>query len=307
MIFRSISELKTIAAPLVVAAGVFDGVHLGHQTLIRRALENACCRDASCVILTFDPHPAQFLRPASAPRLLTSTAHKIRLIQQLGAEHILLLSFNAALAALPAAEFIYLLSLHAPFLREICVGYNWSFGRRREGNIPLLRRLSTKFGFRVTEIGAVEMGGETISSTRIRDFIQSGDLHSAAKFLGRKYTILGTVVRGEGRGRSIGFPTANLATHNELFPPDGVYAVHTQIDGAIFSGVTNIGTRPTFPPASQRTLEVHLLDYSGSLYGKDAKVCFEVFLRKEHKFHSLQLLRTQIEKDIHLARALLKK
>jgi riboflavin kinase / FMN adenylyltransferase len=307
MIFRSISELKTIAAPLVVAAGVFDGVHLGHQTLIRRALENACCRDAACVILTFDPHPAQFLRPASAPRLLTSTAHKIRLIQQLGAEHILLLSFNAALAALPAAEFIYLLSLHTHFLREICVGYNWSFGRKREGNIPLLRRLSTKFGFRVTEIGAVEMGGETISSTRIRDLIQSGDLHSAAKLLGRKYTILGTVVRGVGRGRSIGFPTANLATHNELFPPDGVYAVHIQIDGAIFSGVTNIGIRPTFPPTSQRTLEVHLLDYSGSLYGKDAEVSFEVYLRKEHKFHSLQLLRTQIEKDIHLARALLKK
>jgi riboflavin kinase/FMN adenylyltransferase len=153
----------------------------------------------------------------------------------------------------------------------------------------------------------VEIDGKTISSTRIRDCIQSGDLHSAAKFLGRKYTILGTVVKGEGRGRSIGFPTANLATHNELFPPDGVYAVYTQIDGVIFSGVTNIGTRPTFPLASQRILEVHLLDYSGSLYGKDIEVCFEVYLRKEHKFHSLQLLRTQIEKDARTARAILKK
>lgn len=306
MIFRSISELKIIAAPLVIAVGVFDGVHLGHQALIRRALENAQCGGALCIILTFDPHPAQLLHPTSAPRLLTSTTHKIRLIQQLGAEHILLLSFNAELAALPAAEFIHLLSSHAPSLREICVGYNWAFGRRREGNTLLLRQLSTKFGFRVTEIDAVKIDGGAISSTRIRDCIRSGDLHSAAKFLGRKYTVFGTVVRGEGRGHSMGFPTANLAVHNELFPPDGVYAVYTKIDGIVFPGVTNIGTRPTFSLPSQQTLEVHLLDYSGSLYGKDIEVCFEAYLRKEHKFPNPQLLRTQIEKDANLARAVLR-
>lgn len=306
MILHSISELRAIAAPLVVAAGVFDGVHLGHQTLIRRALENARYGDALCLILTFDPHPAQLLHPTSALRLLTSTAHKIRLIQQLGAEHILVLSFNAAFAALSATEFIHLLSLHIPSLQEICVGYNWLFGRRREGNVLLLRQLSTKFGFRVTEIGAVKIDGRAVSSTRIRDCIQSGDLHSTAKFLGRKYTILGTVVKGEGRGHSIGFPTANLAT-NELFPPDGVYVVYARVDGNMFPGVTNIGTHPTFCLASQRILEVYLLDYSGSLYGKDIEVCFEAYLRKERKFPSPQLLRTQIEQDVRAARAILQR
>lgn len=306
MIFHSISELQTLSDPLVLAAGVFDGVHLGHQTLIRHALESARYGSAVCMILTFDPHPAQFLRPSCAPRLLTSTAHKVRLIQSLGVEHILILSFNAALAKLAAAEFISLLIMYIPHLRQICVGYDWSFGRGREGDILLLRKLGTKFGFQVTDIGAVEIDGHTISSTRIRDFIQSGDLLAAAKCLGRKYTILGTVVKGEGRGSSIGFPTANLDTRNELFPPNGVYAVHVQIDGTIFSGVTNVGTRPTFHLTSHRMLEVHLFEFSDNLYGKAIEVCFEAYLRKEHKLPNLQSLRTQIEKDICIARRILR-
>ncbi len=305
MILHSFQELKSLPDPLVIAAGVFDGVHLAHQTLIHRALEDAryVSTSASCVVLTFDPHPAQILRPAHAPRLLTSTPHKIRLLQELGIKDILILPFDAKLAALPAAQFIQLLIQNAPSLCEICVGHNWSFGQGRKGNVDLLRELGAQLGFRVTEIGMIEMDGKPISSTRIREAIQAGDLTSAAKYLGRAYTILGTVVPGDSRGRSIGFPTANLATHNELFPPNGVYAVHVLVDRDIYPGVANIGVRPTVSSSLQRILEVHLLDYSENLYGRELEVRFEAYLRPENKFENIRALQTQIQADIRRARA----
>lgn len=305
MIFHSIQELKSLSGPLVIAAGVFDGVHLGHQTLIRRALESARYCSGSCMVLTFDPHPAQFLRPAHAPHLLTSTLHKIRLIQDLGVTHFLILPFNAELAGLSATKFIHLLAQYAPTLHEICVGYNWSFGHGRKGDIHLLRKLSAKFSFQVTEIRVVEVDDEAVSSTRIRYAIQAGDFSSAAKYLGREYAILGTVVRGTARGHSIGFPTANLATHSELFPPNGVYAVRVQTNSLIYPGVANIGVRPTVSSSTQRILEVHLLDFSGDLYGEDIEVRFKAYLRPETRFPSLQALQLQIEKDIRKARNIL--
>ncbi len=298
MILHSIPELKSLLNPLVIAAGVFDGVHLGHQTLIRRALEDARSYGASCVVLTFDPHPAQFLRPSRAPHLLTSTSHKIRLLQDLGIQYFLILPFNAELAGLSAHRFVELLVQNAPSLCEICVGYNWNFGKGRKGNVDLLRQLGPELGFQVIEIGMVEMEGEAISSTRIRHAIQRGDLSSAAKYLGREYTILGTVATGEARGRFIGFPTANLAAHNELFPPNGVYAVHVLLEGKVHRGVANIGIRPTVSSSTQRLLEVHLLDFSADIYGKDLEVRFESYLRAEIKFPDIQALRIQIEKDI---------
>lgn len=303
MILHSFQELKSLSGPIVIAAGVFDGVHLAHQTLIHRALENARYVSASAIILTFDPHPAQILRPAQAPRLLTSTPHKIRLLQELGIKDILILPFDAQLAALPARQFIELLVQHAPSLCEICVGHNWSFGQGRQGNVDLLRELGSQLGFRVTEIGMIELDGKPISSTRIREAIQAGDLTSAAKCLGRTYTILGTVVPGDSRGRSLGFPTANLAARNELFPPNGVYAVHVLVNQKIYLGVANIGVRPTVSSSSQRILEVHLLDFSDNLYGKDLEVRFEAYLRPENKFESIQALQNQIQADIQHARA----
>ena len=241
-------------------------------------------------------------RPERAPRLLTSTPHKLRLIRTLGIEHRLVIPFDRAFAATPPDEFIRQLA-SACVLREICVGHQWSFGKGRAGNLELLARLGPQLGFAEIGIPAVEIDGEVVSSTLIRGAVESGDLVKAARLLGREYTVLGTVVAGARLGRQLGFPTANLAAHNEQFPPNGVYAVEVQRNGSRLRGVANIGVRPTIAaPDGQRLLEVHLFDFAQEIYGEDLEVTFRHFLRPEQKFPSLEVLRTQIARDAATAR-----
>jgi riboflavin kinase/FMN adenylyltransferase len=304
-VFHLLSELSEIPGPLCVAIGVFDGVHLGHQALIRRAIGEAERMQGSAVVLTFHPHPARVLRPDSAPHLLTSTPHKLRLIEELGCQFLLQIKFDAAFAAQPPEVFIEGLVRSASSLRMVCVGHNWAFGKGRAGNVALLAVLGEKFGFETLEIEPVEVDGELVSSTRIRKAIEAGDFETAHHFLGRDYTILGTVQPGAGRGRGIGFPTANLAAHNERFPPNGVYAVRVFMDSRWFQGVANVGVRPTVANTLDRVLEVHIFDFSGDRYGQDLEVKFERFLRPEKKFSSLEELRTQIARDAALAREIL--
>jgi riboflavin kinase / FMN adenylyltransferase len=304
-VFHSLSELSEIPSPLCVAIGVFDGVHLGHQSLIRRAMGEAERMQGSAVVLTFHPHPARVLRPDSAPHLLTSRRHKLRLIEELGCRYLLQITFDAAFAAQPPEVFIEALVRSAPSLRMICVGHNWAFGRGRAGNVALLATLGEKFGFQTVEIEPVEVDGELVSSTRIRKAVETGDFETARRFLGRDYTILGTVEPGAGRGRGIGFPTANLAAHNERFPPNGVYAVRVLMDSRWYDGVANVGVRPTVGSALERVLEVHIFDFSGDRYGRDLEVKFERFLRPEKKFSSIDELRAQIVRDAALAREIL--
>ncbi len=301
-VLSAIPELEGVQAPLSIAIGVFDGVHLGHQALIGRAMAEAAKTGGSAVVLTFHPHPARVLRPDSAPRLLTSTPHKIRLIESLGCPNMLLVPFDAAFAAQPPEDFIGRLAgtrrLHA-----VCVGHQWAFGRNRSGNIDLLRRLGDDHGFESIEIDPVLADGALVSSTRIRQAVEAGDFAAAALMLGREYTILGTVQHGAGVGRTLGFPTANLAAHNEQFPPDGVYAVRILVRGSWLNGVANVGVRPTVGGNAERLLEVHVFDFSGSLYGEDIEVGFEKFLRPERKFDGLESLRTQIARDVTDAQA----
>ena len=304
-VFHSLSELSEIPGPLCVAIGVFDGVHLGHQSLIRRAMQEAEQLGGSAVVLTFHPHPARVLRPDSAPHLLTSTPHKLRLIEELGCQFLLQIKFDAAFAAQPPEVFIEALTRSAPSLRMVCVGHNWAFGKGRAGNVALLAALGEKFGFETLEIEPVEIDGELVSSTRIRKAVEVGDFDTARRFLGRDYTILGTVEPGAGRGRGIGFPTANLSAHNERFPPNGVYAVRVLMDSRWFEGVANVGVRPTVANALDRVLEVHIFDFSGDRYGHDLEVKFERFLRPERKFSSIEELRAQIARDAALAREIL--
>jgi riboflavin kinase/FMN adenylyltransferase len=304
-VFHSLSELSEIPGPLCVAIGVFDGVHLGHQSLIRRAMQEAERLGGSAVVLTFHPHPARVLRPDSAPHLLTSTPHKLRLIEELGCQFLLQIKFDAAFAAQPPEVFIEALTRSAPSLRMVCVGHNWAFGKGRAGNVALLAALGEKFGFETLEIEPVEIDGELVSSTRIRKAVEVGDFDTARRFLGRDYTILGTVEPGAGRGRGIGFPTANLSAQNERFPPNGVYAVRVLMDSRWFEGVANVGVRPTVANALDRVLEVHIFDFSGDRYGHDLEVKFERFLRPERKFSSIEELRAQIARDAALAREIL--
>lgn len=304
-VFHSLTELSEIPGPLCVAIGVFDGVHLGHQSLIRRAIEEAAKIGGSSVVLTFHPHPARILRPESAPHLLTSTPHKLRLIEQMGCRHLLQMKFDAPFAAQPPEVFIEALVRSAVSLRMICVGHNWAFGKGRAGNVALLAALGARFGFETMEIEPVEIDGELVSSTRIRKAVEAGDFETARRFLGRDYTILGTVQPGAGLGRGIGFPTANLSAHNERFPPNGVYAVRVLVDSQWFEGVANVGVRPTVGSALDRVLEVHIFDFDGDCYGRDLEVKFERFLRPEKKFSSLEELRMQIARDATHAREIL--
>ncbi|MES2571856.1 MAG: bifunctional riboflavin kinase/FAD synthetase [Verrucomicrobiota bacterium] len=304
-VLRSIEELTSIHGPVVLAIGVFDGVHLGHRAVIERALADARQANGTAVVATFDPHPIRILRPEHAPRLLTSTEHKTRLIRALGIEHLLILPFTTAFAATPPEHFIRELANACRPLREICVGHQWSFGKGRAGNLELLERLGKELGFEEVGVHAVEIDGQIVSSTLIRKAVEAGDLDTARRFLGRPYTVLGTVVEGDRLGRTIGFPTANLWAHNEQFPPNGVYAVDVSRTAQTLRGVANIGVRPTIANASgQRVIEVHLFDFDADIYGEDLELTFRRFLRPEKKFASLDDLRAQITHDAAQARVL---
>ena len=305
-ILRSIPELAHLTGPLFLAIGVFDGVHRGHQAVISTSAEHAKSANGTPVVVTFDPHPMKVLRPTEAPHLLTATQHKIRLIRQLGVQHLLVIKFDKAFAATAPEDFVQQLVMHSKPLREICVGHEWSFGKGRRGNLALLRKLGAQFDFEVVGIPAVTLGnGEPVSSTAIRHAVEAGDLAKAAEMLGHQYTILGTVVRGERLGKKIGFPTANLSAHSEQFPPNGVYFAQATLDGVIYPGVVNLGHRPTVSSGkSERVLEIHLLDFDHEIYGKDVEVRFVRYLRPEQKFENLDALARQIEFDVQQARQL---
>jgi len=302
-VLHSIADLARLPGPLFLAIGVFDGVHLGHQAVFERALSDARAAGGTAVAVTFDPHPIRLLRPDHAPRLLTSTPHKVRLIRKLGVQHLLIIPFDHAFAATPPAHFIQELAAASRPLREICVGFEWSFGKNRAGNLALLDELGRQLGFDEVGVPAVEIDGKVVSSTLIRHAVEGGELATAARLLGREYTILGTVTRGAQLGRTLGFPTANLSAHNEQFPPNGVYAVAVAHGERRLNGVANVGVRPTVANATgERLIEIHLLDWNEDLYGADLEVTFRKFLRPEQRFPGLDALRAQITLDAEKAR-----
>jgi riboflavin kinase/FMN adenylyltransferase len=302
-VLGEIGELREVPGPLYLAIGVFDGVHLGHQAVIRRALDAARRDGGSAVAVTFDPHPVRVLRPEQAPRLLTSTAHKLRLIRDIGVKHQLVIHFDRAFAATPPEDFIRALVSASRPLREVCVGFEWSFGKGRAGNLALLEKLGDELGFTEVGVPAVEIDGEIVSSTLIRGAVESGDLARAARMLGREFTVRGAVIEGDQVGRKLGFPTANLSAHNEQFPPNGVYAVEARHGDRALPGVANIGVRPTMKNASgERLLEVHLFDFDAEIYGEDLEITFRKFLRPEQRFANLEELRAQIARDAEAAR-----
>jgi riboflavin kinase / FMN adenylyltransferase len=302
-VLHSIAELSRVPGPVFLAIGVFDGVHLGHQAVIRRALADAQAAGGTAVVVTFHPHPVRVLRPEQAPRLLTSTPHKIRLVRDLGVEHLLVIPFDASFAATPPAQFVRALAAACASLREICVGHAWSFGKGRAGNLDLLKTLGDELGFDEVGVAAVKVDDQIVSSTLIRAAVQAGNLAAAKRLLGRDYTVLGTVVEGDRLGRKLGFPTANLSAHNEQFPPDGVYAVEALWRGQQLRGVVNIGVRPTIRNASgERVLELHLFDFATEIYGEEIEVTFRHYLRGERKFAGIDELREQIARDVVVAR-----
>jgi len=302
-ILRSISELSELSGPIFLAIGVFDGVHLGHQTVISTSARHAKDANGTPVVVTFDPHPAKVLRPDDAPHLLTATQHKIALIRDLGVAHLLVLQFDRQFAATAPEDFVRQLVTNSRPLREICVGHEWSFGKGRAGNLALLKELGTAWDFDVVGVPAVTVNGEVVSSTAIRRAVADGDLIKATQMLGREYTILGTVMAGEKLGRKLGFPTANLSAHSEQFPPNGVYVAEARLAGTLYRGVANLGYRPTVSAEKrERLLELHLFELKKDIYGAEVEVRFLRYLRPEQKFENVDALAAQIARDVAEAR-----
>jgi len=294
--------------PAVVTLGTFDGVHRGHQAVLaevtRRA--RAAAGNLTSVLVTFEPHPLAVVNPAAAPKLLTLPEEKRDLVAAHGIEQFVLMPFTPAVAQLDATAFVRRLCDEYA-MRELVMGYDHGFGRGRAGDVELVQRLARDQDFAVAVVDPVRDNGQPISSTLIRTTLARGDLEAAARWLGRSYGIRGAVVRGAGRGRSIGIPTINLASPDsrKLLPPDGVYAVRARLqDGRTFGGMMNQGPRPTFGEAA-RTLEIHLFDFDGDLYGETVDVEWVRRLRDVQAFPSRDALVAQLERDRQAARATL--
>ena len=292
--------------PVLLAAGFFDGMHRGHQAIIRKIVSAARRERGAAWVMTFDTHPRKVLFPMAAPRLLTSTPHKLRLLKALGVHGCIVIPFTRSLARLAPKAFIAMLALAAPALRQIVIGRNWTFGRQGRGTPAMLKALAPCFGFKVTVIPPVRWHGTVVSSTRIRTAVLAGRLAEAAGMLGRPFSLLGKVMPGRGLGRKLGIPTANLNPHNEVAPPDGVYIVRARWDGVDYPGIVNLGVRPTLALPKERParmLELHIFGLHRNLYGKAIEVTFLKKLRRERVFPSLEALQRQIRKDIERAQA----
>ncbi|TAL01044.1 MAG: bifunctional riboflavin kinase/FMN adenylyltransferase [Verrucomicrobia bacterium] len=314
-VIHNATDLKPGSRKVCLAIGVFDGVHLGHQQIIRQTVADARQHEATAVVVTFDKHPNVIVAPDKVPPLIYSRPQKIRAIESLGADALLEIPFTKEFSAQTGEQFIRSLARdlgavgarysgpqHArnieaaagrsPALLSICVGADFVFGHQRSGNVALLKKLGDELGFQVHGLAAVALDGQTVSSTRIREVIRAGDFDAAGQMLGRAYSFAGVVEHGDQLGHKLGFPTANLDTAGLLLPTNGVYAAHARVGGKNFRAVLNIGLRPTVQnPTPQVRVEVHLLEFSGELYGEEMEITFAARLRDEKKFSSLDELK----------------
>jgi riboflavin kinase/FMN adenylyltransferase len=297
------NELKPGSRKVCLAIGFFDGVHLGHQQIIRQTIADARQHNAIALVLTFDRHPNSIVAPNRVPPLIYSLPQKLHAIELLGADHLLLVRFDKQFSEQPGEVFVRGLARDLGFIQSICVGANFVFGHKRSGDVALLKKLGLEAGFSVHGLAAVSLDGRTVSSTRIRETIRAGKLDGASQMLGRPYAIAGRVIGGDRLGRQLGFPTANLDVAGLVLPPNGVFSGFTKFKGQFYRLALNIGFRPTMVSARpELRVEAHLLDFSGRLYGAELEVEIGQKLRDERKFASPVELRTQIARDIAAVR-----
>lgn len=286
---------------------MFDGVHLGHQQVLKQTLADARQHNGLSLAITFDRHPASIIHPAKAPRLIYSLPQKLREIETLGVHATLLIPFTREFSEQPGEGFIRRLTADLGQVHSICVGRSFTFGHKRSGNVDLLKTLGAELGFQVHGLAAVSLGGQVVSSTRIRERISAGDLDGASQMLGRAYSISGKVTHGDKLGGKLGTPTANIDITGLITPPNGVYAVQARAGATLHAAVANLGVRPTLNnPAPSLRLEVHLFDFNGDLYEQELEILFAGFIRGEQRFESLEALKAQMERDKEFAREILK-
>ncbi len=302
-VIHDANDLGNGSRKVCLAIGVFDGVHLGHQQIIRQTVADARQHDAVALVVTFDRHPSVIVAPDRVPPQIFSRSQKLRTIQALGADALLEIPFDQAFSRKSGEEFIRQLAHDLGTIHSLCVGANFVFGRQRSGDVSLLKTLGSELHFHVHGHAAVSLDGELVSSTRIREAIRTGNLDAASQMLGRPYAICGRVLTGDKIGAQLGFPTANLDAAGLALPPNGVYAARTRWHSQPYRVALNIGVRPTVAASQpQLRVEAHLLDYSGDLYGKELEVQLGVKLREEQRFNSPEELRRQIGRDVAAVR-----
>ena len=288
----------------VVTFGVFDGIHIGHQTVIHTLLKCATQHQLTSVLIGFYPHPLAFLAPERCPPLLTPLSKRLEILQQLGIDEIIMLRFDAQIAEMSPEDFVEQVLLEKCRARHVVVGYACQFGKDRAGNAQKLVDLAKVHPFEVTIVPPTEIDGAPVHSTRIREALTHGDLPSSSQLLGRHYSLIGNVIPGDGRGKQIGFPTANIDTHDQVCPPNGVYAIRAKLEGRWLDGVLNIGVRPTFNGTTVQ-IESHFFDFHETIYGKSVEIFLIEKIRSEQKFPNPEVLIQQIQRDINAAMKIL--
>ena len=296
------TENANILKPTVLTLGVFDGLHIGHQQIMQTVVDRAKAIHAVPTAITFDPHPRAVLHPESAPPLLQTLDQRLANFEFLGIEQTIVIPFTHEFAANPAEDFLKDIIRDRLHAKEVYLGKGFAFGRGRGGNIELLRRMSAELGFAADEVEEVQLRGRRISSSAIRELLNNGCVNLARRMLGRPYGVEGVVIRGNRRGHTIGFPTANLKPQNRVIPRYGVYATATLIDGHWRRSITNIGVRPTFETEAEPSIESYIFDFDNDLYGDSLRVRFLHRIRDERKFNGIDELKSQIERDTRRAR-----
>lgn len=297
-IFRDYTNLE-VSSGSAVTVGSFDGVHLGHRKIFEQLMKCAKENGLKSTIVTFDPHPRKVLGTAGVNlKLLTTLEEKIKIFKEIGIDRLLIIPFTREFSRLSPREFVETILVGKLKVREMVIGHDHHFGRDRQGGLEKLIKLGETHGFHVIEVPAITCDGELISSSVIRKHIEKGKMETVCRFLGRCYSLTGTVVKGDGRGKEMGFPTANLEISNgdKVIPRKGVYAVDINNGGRMFKGMMNIGHRPTFNFDSL-TLEVHIFNFDAEIYGQKVEIYFKKYIREEMKFPNMEALKSQLEKD----------
>ena len=306
-VFRDTSEIHFGDIPeSVVALGTFDGVHLGHQEILKRCVSLGRQERIATVVFTFHKHPLEIIRPQFAPSLLTDIEDKLAILGQMGIENTVMARFDDEMAGATPEEFVREILVDSLRAKCVVVGFNYTFGWKAQGNAKTLRHLGEQYGFHVEVAKPVLVGGTVVSSTKIRSSLAEGDMEAVEAMLGRPFSIKGKTVRGESRGKSLGYPTVNLdISHGMSLPQCGVYAARTCVKGRMFDAVTNVGMRPTFSGETM-SVETHIIDFEGNLYGETLRVLFVKRLRDEIRFPSGEALACQISQDVERAKEVLR-
>lgn len=300
----SLNDIVEFDRETAITFGVFDGIHLGHQAVINTLLKHAAHDNLASVLVGFYPHPLAFLAPERCPPLLTPLPKRVEILQQFGVDEIVMLSFDAQIASMSPETFVERVLLEKCRAKHVVVGYACQFGKNRAGNAERLVELSNGYAFDVSVVPPTEIEGAPVHSTRIREALAQGDLRQSAQLLGRPYSLIGTVVHGDGRGREIGFPTANIETQNQVYPPNGVYAIRAKLEERWLDGVLNIGMRPTFNGVNIQ-VEGHFFNFDEIIYGKLVEIFLVKKIRSERKFPNIDFLIQQIQRDIVAATEIL--